>query len=283
MVTLSENAEKQLVELMDATRDRIDRRFKNLSQNSINDLYAASLLHNMNKLPGVYFIYNLDTGLTKIGCSGDLQKRFSQLNSAAKMFGQRIDIIGFICTFFGGQRKLESYLHNKFASKRQYSEWFDLDMSDFDDCVAGQQCINGIRFDLSFDEYEYCMPAAKGEIPYKAAYSDKFLNQLAKETHEYSLKNEDSSFSVSEIESAFRKVIYKMENLSYCDIFSTFSHNSYDKEFEFWKWTESIDCNWLLKNDLYYVMLDTLIRLYSHMCLGVLVKLPMKCDLYLAK
>jgi len=67
----------------------------------------------------VYVIRAAATGLTKIGTSGKIRKRFAALQAASP------DRLELLATFPGGYL-LEDDLHEVFSDRRKHGEWFDL-------------------------------------------------------------------------------------------------------------------------------------------------------------
>lgn len=65
----------------------------------------------------VYFFENPQTGLVKIGYSGNPVQRLRQLSSDARV---RLNVLGFT----PGGRKLEATLHRDMAEYREHGEWF---------------------------------------------------------------------------------------------------------------------------------------------------------------
>lgn len=85
----------------------------------------------------VYFIYDVGSGLTKIGRAASFERRWSQIKSvnptAVPLF--LINVKG----SFGrtpGYQPLESGMHDRFKDKRIYLEWFDLNYYDFEKLVG---------------------------------------------------------------------------------------------------------------------------------------------------
>lgn len=81
----------------------------------------------------VYFIYDVGSGLTKIGSTASFERRWSQIKSVnpntIPLF--LINVKG----SFGrtpGYLPLESGIHHRFSNKRTYLEWFDLNYHDFE-------------------------------------------------------------------------------------------------------------------------------------------------------
>jgi hypothetical protein len=73
---------------------------------------------------GVYLI-RADNGLTKIGCTGNLEKRLKSITTASPC---KLTLIGFLrCRDFHEE---ERKLHCQFAGKRIQGEWFDLNEVD---------------------------------------------------------------------------------------------------------------------------------------------------------
>lgn len=74
----------------------------------------------------VYLICDPSQNLFKIGVTKNLySKRMKQLQTGN---GCELHIVNFHVTFF--PFKIESFLHTKFASKRERGEWFSLDSND---------------------------------------------------------------------------------------------------------------------------------------------------------
>ena len=78
------------------------------------------------KINGVYFIYNSNTNLIKIGCSTDILSRFNnlQLNNKHMGYGNDLELVDYIpCNQFF---LLESYLHKRYKNSRIQNEWFNI-------------------------------------------------------------------------------------------------------------------------------------------------------------
>lgn len=84
----------------------------------------------------VYFL-KAENGLTKIGCTNDVEKRMRAIST---MSPERLQLIGVIKT--NHKYKLESKLHDKYDNKRKHGEWFSLSDSEL---VAAKR-----NFDLDF-------------------------------------------------------------------------------------------------------------------------------------
>lgn len=78
-----------------------------------------------NDFSGYVYLITSDIGLTKIGRTEDIEKRFSQVDNASPC-GVRL----YHCQFVKDSVKLEQLLHKQFSLKRIKGEWFNLDKDD---------------------------------------------------------------------------------------------------------------------------------------------------------
>ena len=70
--------------------------------------------------PCVYFLHNRLSGLTKIGYTNDLHRRYSEITNN---IGSKPELIYIDVT--PQARKLEEFFHKKFSEFRREGEWFD--------------------------------------------------------------------------------------------------------------------------------------------------------------
>lgn len=86
------------------------------------------LEHVLNDFTYIYLIKDRETGLFKIGKSGNPQKRLKELVRQATLQPKPNDYILYL--FWLDRSSAETILHKQFASKRVRGEWFRLEPAD---------------------------------------------------------------------------------------------------------------------------------------------------------
>ena len=118
--------ENDLIESLDKIRENIGNRIYNYSVNSIR---------NKNKeLSFVYFIYNEDTKLTKIGCTKNIIQRFKTIDRTFRTtigINPKLKIERLMLCSGDSHKKKEKIIHNDFKCYRTYGEWFDLSKAEY--------------------------------------------------------------------------------------------------------------------------------------------------------
>lgn len=83
-------------------------------------------MRNYLKKSFVYLFCDPSQNLFKIGVTKNLyDKRMKQLQTGN---GTELHLVNYHETFF--PYRIETFLHNKFSSKREHGEWFRLDIED---------------------------------------------------------------------------------------------------------------------------------------------------------
>ena len=93
--------------------------------------------------PGVYFLKSEATGLTKVGCSGDLGERIRGIQGGS---GEELRLIAKIPA--REYRAAEKHIHKVLQKKRSRAEWFNLSLPDIEIAIrswftAGWKEIDG--------------------------------------------------------------------------------------------------------------------------------------------
>lgn len=81
-------------------------------------------------ISGVYFIKNEETGLIKIGCSKDINKRYRDLQAQNEHLGYTSKLVLLDKILVDNYYDLEQYIHNKYSEKRVINEWFKITKED---------------------------------------------------------------------------------------------------------------------------------------------------------
>lgn len=98
--------------------------FKILMSNMEDDSMAKKFIS------GVYFIKNEETGLIKIGCSKDINKRYRDLQAQNEHLGYTNKLVLLDKILVDNYYDLEQYIHNKYSEKRVINEWFKITKED---------------------------------------------------------------------------------------------------------------------------------------------------------
>lgn len=121
--------ELQAIDLDDFYTDgRIDP--EKVIKNGVTHLLKSAIFEDgqlveceiRNDYSGYVYLITSEVGLTKIGLTDDVQKRFGSIDSCSPC---RIELHH--CQFVQDTNRLERLLHQHFASKRVKGEWFNLD------------------------------------------------------------------------------------------------------------------------------------------------------------
>lgn len=95
----------------------------------LNELYRCYWFETNRKNSFVYFIYNKETKLIKIGCTENPIKRLKQLNSMfLNHFGVKdaLELLSLCYVPDGSMRKAEKDFHEEFSEYRVHGEWFSI-------------------------------------------------------------------------------------------------------------------------------------------------------------
>jgi hypothetical protein len=125
---LENRIKKSLEHLRDRGELNLKRLFCGMNQNVLNLVYAASQAYGKPLMACVYFIKNKYSGLTKIGATKKIERRFAQLVTAFKHVGMPADLSlsGLAPTYPQYLLGAEKFFHNIFNDKRMFGEWFDI-------------------------------------------------------------------------------------------------------------------------------------------------------------
>jgi Meiotically up-regulated gene 113 len=117
------------------------RRFESLQVDSIAEAEAillereagipgAKRQRGSRREPGIYFVREEETGLIKVGCSGDVPRRIAELQASHPFqltLIARLPVKG----FFTAEKIIHRYLHDK----RARGEWFHIGLDDIEAAI----------------------------------------------------------------------------------------------------------------------------------------------------
>lgn len=111
------------------------RIFKNISPQTIGEIYETARCMDLELTSGVYFLRNLSNGLLKIGYAKDLFRRVSQIATAFKHVGydDSLKLEAIHLCFEPHLALTESYFHKEFESSRVKGEWFDISSKELEE------------------------------------------------------------------------------------------------------------------------------------------------------
>lgn len=92
---------------------------------------------------GVYFVYNADTKLTKIGCSNNIKRRFEELQKSNSHLGYEVKLELLDCIYCENYFGLEKYIHKLCKKNRKVNEWFDI----------SKDTINTLKNNINTNDY----------------------------------------------------------------------------------------------------------------------------------
>lgn len=81
--------------------------------------YRSKRLRNVSAVAGVYFLFDVKTGLTKIGHSAGAGRRVTDLTTASATY---LQLVALYPTFH--HALAEKFLHRFFKNKHKHGEWF---------------------------------------------------------------------------------------------------------------------------------------------------------------
>lgn len=122
----------KIFEMVDGEAKRYEeiakRVFKTVGKRALGEIYEISKCLNLPLESGVYFLRNESTGLLKIGCAKDIQKRVTQIASAFNFVGydDKLSLEAIHLCFEPHLSISESFFHKEFSKKRVRGEWFDI-------------------------------------------------------------------------------------------------------------------------------------------------------------
>jgi len=134
--------------------------FNSVSHGVLRELHFVSKMLKANKYGYVYFLYNEDTKLTKIGYSLDLTKRFSQIKQLYQNYvglNPNLKLVGVVYLSDFLLSKFEASVHEFYKDNRKYGEWFDLDTDNIikDWFLEGEYLFINNTYVLIEDAYEF--------------------------------------------------------------------------------------------------------------------------------
>lgn len=154
--------------ILNNERERIENMlktfFKNISEKALKEIAYITKLYNNPSFSYVYFLYNKDTKLTKIGCTSNLFKRMKQIVSIFKNnigIVPNLELLGVIIIHKDDMYKLEATLHNDYEQYHTFGEWYNVDIKDimytnFIDSLENSILINDTYVCVGeYNEYEY--------------------------------------------------------------------------------------------------------------------------------
>lgn len=125
-----------------------------VGKEEFDEYYSIEKIKSMGKAY-VYILHNKDTGLYKIGCTKDLEKRLKQIKNTFKNtlgVEHQLDFFAVVECYNGWEFKIEKLLHNGFDEYRKFGEWFDLNKDKYlYDTFDTQDIRGGIRYFSCFD------------------------------------------------------------------------------------------------------------------------------------
>jgi T5orf172 domain len=84
---------------------------------------GTQILQGDKKRRYVYFVQGEKTGLLKIGCSSDVQRRLRDMQGGSPDVLRVIKVFGPICQAY----RIEQAFHDAFTEHRKHGEWFTPD------------------------------------------------------------------------------------------------------------------------------------------------------------
>lgn len=128
-------SEQDTVETIDSMKYLINK----LPQIKQSELFTLSRTMMTNKYGYVYFIYNENTKLTKIGYTKNISKRIRELKSKIKSATGEDHKLVLKMLYYSSEVILpliEKEMHTLYGNKRKFGEWFNLTGDDIMDDFA---------------------------------------------------------------------------------------------------------------------------------------------------
>jgi hypothetical protein len=158
------NTDKLIEERRKSIEYTLQNLFKKVPNKALNEIHYINKLYNNPSFSYVYFLYNEDTGLTKIGCTSNLLKRIKEIVTTFKNYVgiiPNLTLLGVIMIHKDEMYKLEARLHDDYKQFRTFGEWFNVDIKDLIYCNFIDSSENSILIQDTFvcvgeyNEYEY--------------------------------------------------------------------------------------------------------------------------------
>lgn len=132
-VSDSQTIVKSIIELANGEVNNLDKiEINDLSDfMSLDDDYPCSV----NSSKCTYIIYNPDNKLYKIGRSSNV---FDRLNTLRNEISSNLEIVGYI------DHDIEGKLHKEYVKKREFGEWFSINIDDVLD-IKNKHSLNIIQ------------------------------------------------------------------------------------------------------------------------------------------
>lgn len=120
-------------ELRDKTREYLEDLYFKINDVQLKYFYNTFVQMRDRNFGYVYFLYNEDTKLIKIGQTMDLEKRLKTIKSIFQNtigISPKFKIVKLIVTHKTLLGKVEKDYHNLFRENRRFGEWFNIDEND---------------------------------------------------------------------------------------------------------------------------------------------------------
>jgi T5orf172 domain len=119
--------------------------FSKIPNKLLSEIYFTTQAYKNKNFGYVYFLYNKDTGLTKIGHTTDLVQRMKTIRQTFRNYIGIDPNLKLTLLLYSHQsllKKLEKEMHEDLIEYKKYGEWFDLKESPIIAVLTTGECIN---------------------------------------------------------------------------------------------------------------------------------------------
>jgi len=129
--------------------------FSKMDEDTIKQLIVLQRMYSNPSFGFIYFLYNNETKLTKIGYSSNLKERFTNIKNNIKASTGKVSSLELRMLYFAHTSalpKLEKQIHLQLDNYKKESEWFDLGVDDVFNSLVPLDSFNVLDVIVSLDE-----------------------------------------------------------------------------------------------------------------------------------
>lgn len=119
--------------------------FSKIPNKLLSEIYFTAQAYKNKRFGYVYFLYNKDTGLTKIGHTMDLVQRMKNIKQTFRNYvgvEPNFELTLLLYSHQSLLKKLEKEMHEDLIKYKKHGEWFDLRESPVIADLTTSECIN---------------------------------------------------------------------------------------------------------------------------------------------